>query len=569
MARANAVMNEYERQRLENIAKYRALLQQLQLDAAATGIAPKKAANKAIAGQKRKRPPPKAREVLLPQRTSSRIRGIVADSEVAQKKAEEERQVWVEAEKAKRQRVSSDLNLGDVIVNGGTWNQSGNFLSRFGPANPGERTFSQQDVKNTSDKELRALRERMSGLSLWKGIEPAKIKITPERIYAMGFHPGADKPLVFAGDKMGNLGLFDGSQDLATIKAEDDDEEDGLEDPVVTSFKIHTRTISAFQFAPNDPSALYSASYDSSIRKLDLNKGVAVEVWAPPSLEADEPLSGVEISRSDPNMLFFTSLGGRFGMHDLRTKATDSQALMQLSEKKIGGFSLHPIHPHFVATASLDRCLKLWDLRKISGRGDSRMPILVGQHESKLSVSHAAFNSAGQVATASYDDTVKIYDFSSAGSWKVGHELGDEDMKPTSILPHNNQTGRWVTMYVLILDADYDILANTVQSQSPVANAASRRHPTFLHWQHESICRHLHWQGRAVGAARRRRHQCCACSRTISSVTGLDCSRNRQWKALLMDVKEPFRYNQTKLSIHFAPSASLRLHHHQCHHPPL
>ncbi|GAM85515.1 hypothetical protein ANO11243_035220 [Dothideomycetidae sp. 11243] len=448
MARGNIELSEYERQRQENIAKNKALLQQLQLDAAATGIAPKKAASRpaAAAGQKRKRPVQKIKEEVLPRRTSSRIRGIVADSEVAQKKAEEERQVWVEAEKAKRQRVSSDLNLGDVIVNGGTWNQSGNFLSRFGPANPGERTFSRQDVKNTTDKELKALRERMSGLGLWKDVEPARIKITPERIYSMGFHPAADKPLVFAGDKMGNLGLFDGSQDLDAIKAEDDDEEDGVADPVVTSFKIHTRTISAFQFAPNDPAALYSASYDSSIRKLDLNKGVAVEVWAPPNLEMDEPLSGVEISRADPNMMFFTSLEGRFGMHDLRTPASASQALMQLSEKKIGGFSLHPLHPHIVATASLDRCLKLWDLRKMSGRGDARLPTLVGAHESKLSVSHAAFNSAGQVATASYDDTVKIYDFSAARKWSPGHELEDAEMKPSTIIPHNNQTGRWVTI---------------------------------------------------------------------------------------------------------------------------
>ncbi|KAF2152752.1 WD repeat-containing protein [Myriangium duriaei CBS 260.36] len=449
MARTNnAELNDYERQRQENIAKNKALFQQLQLDAASTGIGPKKASSKpaSSAGQKRKRPEKRIKEEIAPRRTSSRLRGIVADSEVAQQKAEEERVAFVEAEKAKRQRVSGDLNLGDVIVNGGQWNQSGNFLSRFGPANPGERTFSKQDVKNTSDKELRALRERISGLSLWKDIEPARIKITPERIYFMGFHPSADKPLVFAGDKMGNLGLFDGSQDLVEIKAEDDDEEDGIENPVVSSFKIHTRTISAFQFAPNDPAALYSASYDSSIRKLDLNKGVAVEVWAPPELDADEPLSGVEISRSDPNMLFFTSLEGRFGMHDLRTSSKDSQSLMQLSEKKIGGFTLHPIHSHLVATASLDRCLKLWDLRKISGKGASRLPVLVGEHESKLSVSHAAFNSAGQVATASYDDTVKIYDFSKAGSWKAGHTLSEEEMKPRTVIPHNNQTGRWVTI---------------------------------------------------------------------------------------------------------------------------
>ncbi|PSK46570.1 hypothetical protein B9Z65_5538 [Elsinoe australis] len=448
MARGNVELSEYERQRQENIAKNKALLQQLQLDAAASGIGPKKASKPSqSAGQKRKRPQEKVNKEIVPTRTSSRLRGIVADSETAQKKAEEERQVYVEQERAKRQRVSGDLNLGDVVVKGdGNWNMSGNFLRRFGPANPGERTFDQQDVKETTNKELKELRQRMSGLELWEGVEPARIKITPERIYSMGFHPTSDKALVFAGDKLGNLGLFDGSQSIADVKAEDDDEDADPAEIQVSSFKIHTRTISAFQFHPTDPTALFSASYDSSIRKLDLNKGVAVEVWAPPNLEMDEPLSGVEISRSDPNMMYFTSLEGRFGMHDMRVPASESQALMQLSEKKIGGFTLHPAQSHIIATASLDRCLKLWDLRKISGRGDNRLPALIGEHESKLSVSHAAFNSAGQVATASYDDTVKIYDFSDAGAWKPGHELSEEEMKPKTIVPHNNQTGRWVTI---------------------------------------------------------------------------------------------------------------------------
>ncbi len=76
------------------------------------------------------------------------------------------------------------------------------------------------------------------------------------------------------------------------------------------------------------------------------------------------------------------------------------------------------------------------------------MPALVGEHESRLSVSHAAWNSAGQVATASYDDTIKIHDFGNCADWKVASTLTDKEMKPSVIVPHNNQTGRWVTMYV-------------------------------------------------------------------------------------------------------------------------
>ncbi len=239
------------------------------------------------------------------------------------------------------------------------------------PANPYERTFDFDDVKETTDKELKALRERMSGLQLWEDFEPNEIKITPERIYAMGLHPTTEKPLVFAGDKLGNLGICDASQKAPEVKVEDDEDADG-EGPTITTLKPHTRTIHTFQFSPHDSNALFSASYDSSVRKLDLAKGTAIEVYGPKDKNEDAPLSGVEISKDDANMLYFSTLDGRFGIYDMRTPSEKAAGLQifQLSEKKIGGFSLHPLHPHLVATASLDRTLKIWDLRKISGKGE-------------------------------------------------------------------------------------------------------------------------------------------------------------------------------------------------------
>lgn len=262
----------------------------------------------------------------------------------------------------------------------------------------------------------------------------------------MGFHPTADRPLIFAGDKIGNLGLFDASQKSPEVKAEDhgDGEEPGdLPEPAITAFKLHSRTISSFLF-PADPSFLYSGSYDSSIRKLDLQKEVAVEVYAPASMDDDEPISGIDIPYTDPNIMYFSTLNGSFGRHDIRTPS-DTE-IWQLSDKKIGGFSLHPLQPHLVATASLDRTLRIWDLRKINGKGDARQPSLLGEHTSRLSVSHAAWSAAGYVATASYDDTVKIYSFPSANKWKVGHELDEAAMEPSAVIKHNNQTGRWVTI---------------------------------------------------------------------------------------------------------------------------
>lgn len=383
---------------------------------------------------------------------------MTADSEVAKRKAEDENTAAQEAARVKRQRHSGELNLSDVVVGGKNWDKSENFLvdvvSRG--ANPYERTFGDDEVRETTDKELRSLREQMSGLELYDGFEPSRIKITPERIYSLGFHPTTNKALVFAGDKLGNLGIFDASQTSASVKTQNgvkqeeaDENEDDDPDPAITSFHCHTRTISSFQFSHNNPSHLYTCSYDSSLRLLDLTKSKSTEIYAPSDSSLDEPLSGVEMDPTAPHMLYFSRLDGHVGRTD--TRAPDTTDIFQLSEKKIGGFSLNPANPHFIATASLDRYLRIWDLRKLSGKVSRQLPALIGEHESRLSVSHAAFNSAGQVATASYDDTVKIHTFEGMGSWSPGHKVSDEEMAPSSIIRHNNQTGRWVTMSVFPL----------------------------------------------------------------------------------------------------------------------
>ncbi|KAL9126613.1 MAG: hypothetical protein Q9217_004370 [Psora testacea] len=450
-------LDEYEQQRQANIAQRNKLLKDLALDARAAGLGPKPVSKPAAkSSTPRKKPAAKKVEVSGPRRTSSRLQGIVADSEVAKRKAEEEYAAVQETAKIKRQRNSADMKLGDVVVRGNGWDQDQNFLvdiMRRG-ANPYERTFGETEVKETTDKDLRSLREQMSALELYDGFPPSEIKITDERIYSLGFHPTTDKALVFAGDKLGNLGVFDASQKSASavksktngVKQEHAESEDEDEvKPAITSFHTHTRTISSFQFSPSEPSHLYTSSYDSSLRLLDLTKSTSVEIYGPEDATLDEPLSGVEIDPLNPHLLYFSRLDGHVGRLDTRANPRTAD-VYELSEKKIGGFSLHPGQPHFVATASLDRYLRIWDLRKLSGKVGRQLPALIGEHESRLSVSHAAFNSAGQVATASYDDTIKIHTFDGMGSYSPGQKIGVEGMEPSSIIRHNNQTGRWVTI---------------------------------------------------------------------------------------------------------------------------
>ncbi|KAI9150066.1 WD repeat containing protein [Paramyrothecium foliicola] len=438
-----AEMSAFERKRRENMEANKALL--TDISATAKKIIPDKPKPAPRPAAPRKRNEPVKREPLRPTRMSSRLAGLQADDEVLKRKLEVE--VETEAEKArqKKLRVSGDLSLNDIVVEGKKYDRGlDSFKGIVRGAQPGIRTFTEDDVKETTDEGLKELRQRMSSMKIYEHWIPNDIKITPQRIYALGFHPIEDKAVVFAGDKEGTMGVFDASQTPPEVNDEDDNEDLDRPDPVISAFKTHARTITSFVFPPNDSNSVYTSSYDSSIRKMDLEKGVSTQVFAPADMDTDLPLSALDMTDTEPHLLYFSTLDGSFGRYDIR--APGSEEIWHLSDHKIGGFSLHPLQPHLFATASLDRTLKIWDLRKISGKGDLRHPALLGEHSSRLSVSHASWSPAGQIATSSYDDTIKIYDFSDAGSWTAGHDISPEAMEPAHSIRHNNQTGRWVTI---------------------------------------------------------------------------------------------------------------------------
>lgn len=429
-------MSAFERKRLENIANNQTILKDLAKTSSKLMPEKPKAAPKPRPAVKREAAPAAP---AGPVRRSARVAGLDADNETLKRKYEVELEDQAAKEKAKRTRVSGDLKLGDIAVEGKKFNNGFDGLGALLPrgAQPGVPTFTDEDVKNTSDKDLKELRERMSGLELYQNWAPNDIKICPLRIYSSTFHPTEDKPLIFAGDKEGALGVFDASQAGPETNDEDEDDDSWFE-PAIGAFKLHTRTITSIIVSPFDQQKVYTSSYDSTIRVLDLEKDMCVPVWEPSGKDDDVPLSGIDVPLTEENIIYFSTLQGAVGRVDTRTPK-DAE-IFSLSDNKIGGFSLNPREPHLLATASLDRTMKIWDMRKIKGKGDMRYPQMLYEHDSRLSVSHAAWSSGGHIATSSYDDTIKIYDFADKQKWDK------KGMEPTHQVRHNNQTGRWVTI---------------------------------------------------------------------------------------------------------------------------
>lgn len=181
-------MSAFERSRLANIATNSAIVKDL--SSAAAKIAPK-IVGRPKSTAPRKRATPVKREEPRPTRTSSRLAGIEADSETQKRKAEVEYEFATEQAKAKKLRVSGDLKFSDIVVDGKKWSKDDGFLTGImRGAQPNVRTFTEDDVKETTDEGLKALREKMSEMELYEGYEPNRwlsiVQIMG--VYSTNFH---------------------------------------------------------------------------------------------------------------------------------------------------------------------------------------------------------------------------------------------------------------------------------------------------------------------------------------------------------------------------------------------
>lgn len=194
-----AEMSAFERKRLENMSANQEILKDM--SATASKIMPLPAGRPKKSSAPKKKTVVVKRESLRPTRTSSRLAGVEADSETAKRKAEVEEGFAREQAKAKKMRVryvgscltvgcfvfpigsckaaltlrtcSGDLSFGDMVVEGKKYKSDEGFLGGvMRGARPNVRTFGEEDVRETTDEGLKALREKMGALELYEGFEP-------------------------------------------------------------------------------------------------------------------------------------------------------------------------------------------------------------------------------------------------------------------------------------------------------------------------------------------------------------------------------------------------------------
>ncbi|KAG0359935.1 hypothetical protein BG005_011805, partial [Podila minutissima] len=490
-------LTDYERQRLENIRRNQEAMQMFNLPAAASAVS-RLDRNKRSAptvGVKREKRTKTTEH--LPRRTSNRLANIAPDGAAAKQKSDDYKENTNRYDMPDRTRRGGDLSLADVNAHGDSAkfaklaqeiaatyvpekarmydaedqddddNDNSTVIKKeedddksvvkkeedddtpktgikkyFSRAVKKDNTSTAADdkfkvshaTKSTTSSKDPSLRKQVQSLKL-RGPWPT-VKVCQGRVYCMAIHQNREKILVCGGDIDGNLGFWDLDESHA-----DDYEPELEEEPNVYSYKAHSRSLSSMQYSPTDPTKLFTTSYDGSVRYLDLVKQQFLEAYVVPR-DVNEHLGSISID-STGNHLWFADSDGGVSLKDVRTPKDQLVYRKLLHEKKVGCVNVNPKHTHLIATSSLDRTMRIWDVRNFASHKEETDEPLeeLAQFPHRLSVTSAMWSPDGNsIASTSYDDYVRVFN-----NFEPGLPVVKEIPEPIKI-PHNNQSGRWCTM---------------------------------------------------------------------------------------------------------------------------
>ncbi|RKP31719.1 WD40 repeat-like protein [Metschnikowia bicuspidata] len=294
-------------------------------------------------------------------------------------------------------------------------------------------------------------RKLLLRMALAQCANPREFKLTVNRITSIHLHLSTADRLVAAGDTSGILGLW-------AIDRPHDGE------PIVALLKPHGRSIARILEMAQNPQCLVTASYDGSCRAADLVKMASSELFAVG--DPEDPVGISDLAVISPNLLYATTLDGQFFRRDPREPLAAGEPL-RLHDKKIGGFCVNPNAEHQIATASLDRTMRVWDLRNISAKNSVSelhdglcAPHLYGAFSSRLSISNVDWNQNNRLVCNGYDDRIQLLDYGAKrGAVDVITRWFDtyrppgknfdpvpDNLRSFKTISHNCQTGRWVSI---------------------------------------------------------------------------------------------------------------------------
>lgn len=135
-------------------------------------------------------------------------------------------------------------------------------------------------------------------------------KLVQHRITSTLVHPSEDKTIVAAGDKRGNLGIWNASENAQQSESNDD----------IFYFTPHVSNICCLHCSPSSPDKVYSASYDGTIRCLNVEQLSFSLGFCAPEEFGDIYFTDVSFTSSE-NCAYIAKSNGQVSAIDMRASA--------------------------------------------------------------------------------------------------------------------------------------------------------------------------------------------------------------------------------------------------------
>lgn len=466
-------VNDYEQQRLDNIARNQARMKELNLMGAVAAITPaskpKPTATKGLQPRKRQKEPPG------PRRASLRQQGIASNGS----------------------KIEHERRNGEVVVVNGERIRYGAGADEGAAPEPVER-HPKGDVafkgsRGGSDADERFVRllamQTASGppASQRSGAKPVSCskmanftlaesnvaKVIQGGVTHVAWHPRSDTPVLAAGDKAGHLSLWqldhesfrvppaavvklegaakpagsvrsggggaslrgaeaattarESSNAAGSAEEEEETNEDRVDDGIVTNLRPHHAYISGLRWVGGRGGAaqLLTVSYDGSLRRLDPGAGAAFSLLRSDKIAEYSAMDAT----SDGTSIWLGDNDGTVEAID--TRAPEPAQEVPICTRKINTLSLEPSEERMLAVAGGDGSLTLWDVRKLDPKGEAIASV---RHSKICQSAFFAPDGSHRVLSTSRDDTLRI--------WR-----GRDNMSEATSIAHNNNTGRYITPF--------------------------------------------------------------------------------------------------------------------------
>lgn len=328
-------------------------------------------------------------------------------------------------------------------------------------ANILEKSKENADDDAAIDPDVVSYKKAMQSLEITEG---HVAKLVPHRIFSMAFHPAKYKTLVLAGDKWGNLGIWD----VDSSKGDDG----------VYLFEPHSRPINCISFEPGNYGKLYSCSYDGTLRCGDFRAATFQEVY---SFDDDDYSRFMYFAFGSPSSstILAATDSGYVMVVDTRTNSkTIAEQSYGLHDKVIKCIDVHPLNRNLFLTSSTDGSVAFWDIRNIKNM-KSKLSSL--QRTRVTSSAYFSPLTGSQVLVTSMDDYVTINDVDASGIVSTTAKC---------CFRHDNQVGRWLTSFRATWDPKFEKYAVVGSMRRPRQIdifSSELKSNALMHLTHENL----------------------------------------------------------------------------------